>query len=73
MSTVAERIPLIQLPIGESRRAVGVIEVVTSSGKKLLPLAGVDIQASVADRVASIKVTQKYRNTFTEHLEEASV
>jgi Ca-activated chloride channel family protein len=69
MSTVTERLPLIQLPIGQHQRGVGVIEVAVGTEKKLLPLASVDIEAKVADRVASVTVKQKFRNTFKEHLE----
>ncbi|HEY9789494.1 MAG TPA: VIT domain-containing protein, partial [Candidatus Obscuribacterales bacterium] len=69
MSTVTERLPLIQLPIGQHQRGVGIIEVAVGTEKKLLPLASVDIEAKVADRVASVMVKQKFRNTFKEHLE----
>lgn len=70
MSTVTERLPLLELPIGqEQKRSLGVLNVQRETGSSPLPLCGVDIKAHVADRVASVTVTQKFRNTYAEHLE----
>ncbi len=69
MSTTSERLPLIELPVGENQRGLGVLEVTRDSKRIALPLSGVDIAARVADRVASVTVKETFRNTYSEHLE----
>lgn len=70
MSTTTKRLPLIELPIGsEQTRGLGIIEVKQAGKNVALPLASVDISASVADRVASVTVKQTYKNPYNEHLE----
>src|SRR5262249_42681366 len=69
MCPTSRRIPLLQLPIETCQRGLGVLEVLKDAVKTALPLAAVDISARVADRVASVTVKQKFRNTFAEHLE----
>jgi Ca-activated chloride channel homolog len=67
MST-GRKVPLIELPI-DTCRGLGCLEVIQQGQKISLPLAGVDIKAKVADRVASVTVKQTFKNSYTEHLE----
>ena len=70
MSTVTERLPLINLPIGEQQlRTFGILEAQRGNAKVTLPLKAVAINARVADRVASVTVKQTFTNTYAEHLE----
>src|SRR5688572_25715887 len=69
MTTVTEKLPIIDLPIGQHKRGLGVLEVQGGQTKTQLPLAAVEISARVADRVASVTLKQTFRNTFSEHLE----
>lgn len=68
MSTATKRLPLIDLPISQKRH-LGCLTVEHQGTKQELPLGSVDINAKVADRVASVTVKQTFRNTFSEHLE----
>jgi Ca-activated chloride channel homolog len=68
MSTATKRVPLIDLPIGKTRE-LGTLQVQRQGTKRALPLAGVDISAQVADRVASVTVKQTFKNDYAEHLE----
>jgi Ca-activated chloride channel homolog len=67
-------VPLIvESPDGKSlfqkRRPLGRLDV-TSKGQTIkLPLAAVDIQARVADRLAHVTINQKFHNPFNDHLE----
>jgi Ca-activated chloride channel family protein len=65
----ARTIPLFDPNSEQARRALGMLIAEMSGGKKELPLAGVDIIAKVADRIADVTVKQKFRNTFTDHME----
>lgn len=65
----ARTIPLFDPNSEHARRALGMLIAEMSGGKKELPLAGVDITAKVADRIADVTVKQKFRNTFSDHLE----
>lgn len=69
MSTITKRLPLIELPVPDAPRGVGVVEVLCKEQKKLLPLASVEIKARVAERIASVTVEQLFTNNFEEHLE----
>lgn len=65
----ARTIPLFDPNSEQARRALGMLIAEMSGGKKELPLAGVDISAKVADRIADVTVKQKFRNTYSDHLE----
>lgn len=71
MSTAApsDRLPLLDLPLGEHTRGVGILEVTRDCQKVKLPLSDVDIKARVADRIASVTITESFRNEYTDHLE----
>src|SRR5271155_1633800 len=69
MNSGTERIPLIQLPIDCHQRGLGILEVLKGSAKLALPLSAVDMAATVADRVASVTIKQRFRNEHKEHLE----
>lgn len=70
MSPATTRVPLIDLSADKQQtRGLGILEVKTSGKNSPLPLAGVDIKARVADRVASVTITQTFKNTHSEHLE----
>jgi Ca-activated chloride channel family protein len=70
MCIVSPKLPIIDLPIGQPHRCLGTLEVTGGTTKKTaLPLAGVQISATVADRVASVTIKQTFRNTYAEHLE----
>lgn len=72
MSTAAsmQKLPLITLPVGQHQRGLGELVSATSALTKIrLPLAGVDIQAKVADRIATVKVHQKFVNDHAEAIE----
>lgn len=57
-------------PVAERvRRALGALVVELSGVKKELPLGAVEISAKVADRIAEVELTQKFRNTFSDHME----
>ncbi len=62
-------VTLLDGPGAERTRGVGILEVLKATEKVALPLAKVDITASVADRVAEVTVTQTFRNPHTEALE----
>lgn len=65
----AKTIPLFD-PVAERvRRALGALVVELSGAKKELPLGAVEIFAKVADRIAEVQLTQKFRNTFSDHME----
>lgn len=66
---VAKTIPLFDPNSDLARRALGSLIAELGGAKKELPLAGVDIEAKVADRISDVTVKQKFRNTFAEHLE----
>lgn len=69
MST-GRKVPLIELPlVGCPGLGLGCLEVIEQGQKISLPLAGVDIKAKVADRVASVTVKQTFKNSYTDHLE----
>ena len=68
MSTATKRLPLIDLPTAHQRH-LGCLSVEQQGKQHALPLGAVDINANVADRVASVTVKQTFRNTFPEHLE----
>lgn len=70
MSTATKRLPLIDLPIGQHKRGLGLLQ---GSNQRLLPLSHVDISAKVADRVASVQIRQVFRNTYSEHIEAVYV
>lgn len=63
-------IPMVDLPAraGASRK-LGVLEALGPAARITLPLAGVELKARVADRVAEVSVSQKFHNTLTEPLE----
>jgi Ca-activated chloride channel homolog len=62
-------LPLIDsLDVARSR-CLGILSVVRNATSVALPLAGVDITASVADRVAGVTVLETFRNPYQEHLE----
>jgi hypothetical protein len=50
-------------------RGLGAIWVDSATVRQPLPLAGVAIDATVADRIAQVTVTQVFRNTFTDPIE----
>ncbi len=53
----------------ERKRGLGLLLVDVAAQRVQLPLAGVDIQAKIADRVAQVTVKETFRNPHTEHLE----
>lgn len=63
----AKTIPLFDCEF--AKRALGTLIAEMSGVKKELPLAAVDIQAKVADRISDVTISQKFRNTFADHLE----
>ena len=65
----AKTIPLFDPESEFAKRALGSLIAEMSGVKKEMPLAAVDIQAKVADRISDVTVSQKFRNTFAEHLE----
>ena len=65
----ARTIPLFDPSTELAKRALGTLIAELSGTKKELPLAGVDIDAKVADRICDVTVKQKFRNTFPDHLE----
>ncbi len=65
----ARTIPLFDPASEFAKRALGMLIAELGGVKKEMPLAAVDIQAKVADRISDVKVSQKFRNTFTDHLE----
>jgi Ca-activated chloride channel family protein len=69
MSIATQRLPLLELPVGQRTRGVGVVEVAAGERKSILPLKSVDIKAEVAERIASVTITQKFANNLTEHME----
>lgn len=65
----ARTIPLFDPESEIAKRALGSLIAQLSGAKKELPLAAVDIQARVADRIGDVTVKQNFRNTFSDHLE----
>lgn len=65
----ARTIPLFDPNSELAKRALGTLIAEMSGTKRELPLAGVDIDAKVADRICDVTVKQKFRNTFSDHLE----
>ncbi|MBM3465298.1 MAG: trypsin, partial [Armatimonadetes bacterium] len=65
--------PLPRLEVDEVLRGLGVLSVSREDQKIALPLAGVDLQARVADRVADVEMTQVFRNPHQEALEATYV
>lgn len=71
MTTVAletQRLPFVDIP-QERRRGLGVLTVRGPAGKLALPLAGVQIAATVGERVAGVTLTETFQNPYAEHLE----
>lgn len=66
---IAQVIPLFDPESEFAKRALGMLIAEMSGVKKEMPLAAVDIQAKVADRISDVTVIQKFRNTFKDHLE----
>ncbi len=62
------QIPTLDIAAG-CQRGIGIIEVETVTGKRQLPLAGVQITARVVDRVAEVRMREQFRNDFKEFLE----
>lgn len=54
---------------GDRMRGVGVIFAMINAHRITLPLSDVRISASVAGQVASVIMTQKFQNPYSEHLE----
>lgn len=54
---------------GERMRGVGILSAMRNSNRVILPLADIRISASVAGQVASVIMTQKFQNPYSEHLE----
>ncbi|MBX9948880.1 MAG: VIT and VWA domain-containing protein [Candidatus Obscuribacterales bacterium] len=65
----ARTIPLFDPQSEFAKRALGMLIAEMGGVKKEMPLAAVDIQAKVADRISDVTVSQKFRNTFPDHLE----
>ncbi len=65
----ARTIPLFDPNSELAKRALGTLIAEMSGTKKELPLAGVDIDAKIADRICDVTLKQKFRNTFSDHLE----
>jgi len=65
----AKTIPLFDPQSEFAKRALGSLIADMSGVKKEMPLSAVDIKAKVADRISDVTVNQKFRNTFSEHLE----
>lgn len=53
----------------DRKRGLGLLLVDVAAQRVQLPLAGVDISAKIADRVAQVTVKETFRNPHTEHLE----
>ncbi len=71
MNTTApsEPIPVLEFPGATHERGLGMLEVTRPNGRVSLPLSGVKIAASVADRVASVTVEQSFSNSYSDPLE----
>ncbi|HEX4385300.1 MAG TPA: VIT domain-containing protein, partial [Myxococcales bacterium] len=67
-TTTAQRIPLFEQPSKKQSRMLGVLEAL-GPARISLPLAGVELRARVAGRVAEVRVAQKFQNTLSEPLE----
>ncbi len=66
----APRIPLIELDPGDARsRGLGVLSVKAPAGRRALPLERVSIAARVAERVASVTISEAFVNPYAEPLE----
>jgi Ca-activated chloride channel family protein len=50
-------------------RGVGLLQILKDDRRELLPLAGVTVAARVADRVATVTVSETFRNTLTAPVE----
>lgn len=68
MAPVRE-LPLLEKVDEERTRGVGILSVTRAEKKVALPLAGVRVAARVADRIASVTVTETFKNPYPEHLE----
>ncbi len=66
-------VPMLEPKGDERRRCVGVLAVVRENRRSPLPLAGVAISARVAERVATVTVTERFHNPYTEALEATYV
>jgi Ca-activated chloride channel family protein len=67
-TTTAHRIPFFEQPSKKQSRMLGVLEAL-GPARISLPLAGVELRARVAGRVAEVQVAQKFQNTLIEPLE----
>lgn len=65
--TAAVQIPMVEVP--ERKRGVGVLELLGPRGRVELPLAGVEISATVSSFVAEVTVRQTFKNPHPEALE----
>lgn len=65
--TAAVQIPMVEVP--ERKRGVGVLELLGPQGRVELPLAGVEISATVSSFVAEVTVRQTFKNPHQEALE----
>ena len=73
-SQIFERITLLEFErldvFSEPRRLFGSFENENrEAGRPALPLASVDVSANVVDRIASVKVVQKFVNELKEAIE----
>ncbi|MEW6730698.1 MAG: VIT domain-containing protein [Acidobacteriota bacterium] len=69
MATAIERLPISDIAGSQRQRGLGVLSVNRQSQRATLPLARVQIAARVADRVASVSVSETFHNPYREHLE----
>ena len=67
-SDMSRAIPMLEIP-SERLRGVGILSANRGEKKATLPLAGVKITAQVADRVATVIMTETFHNPYPEHLE----
>ncbi|MBI4853651.1 MAG: VWA domain-containing protein [Acidobacteria bacterium] len=65
---MSRAIPMMEMP-NERLRGVGILSAEREGKKALLPLAGVKINAQVADRVATVIMAETFHNPYSEHLE----
>ncbi|MBI2263838.1 MAG: VWA domain-containing protein [Armatimonadetes bacterium] len=69
MATTGTTLPLLDLPDDRVRSGLGVLSVMIAEKRIALPLASLNIEARIADRIAEVTMTQVFQNRRTEHLE----
>ncbi|MBX7220152.1 MAG: VIT and VWA domain-containing protein [Blastocatellia bacterium] len=68
-ATAPQMIPLIESLTQERNCGLGILAIIHQLKPQPLPLAEVALSARVADRIASVEMTQQFQNPYSEHLE----